>query len=74
MKKLLAWLTAFFLISQSAHSQHITLVKNGTPQSVILLPQKPGVIEVQAAKVIQEYLERISGASLPIESESIVHK
>lgn len=74
MKKLLAWLTAFFLISQSAHSQHITLVKNGTPQSVILLPQKPGVIEVQAAKVLQDYLERMSGASLPIESDSIVHK
>ena len=72
MKKLLAILSIFFLLNtQSLQAQNLTIVKNGIPKSRIILPSKPAVTEIQAAKVLQDYLERMSGAILPIAGDSL---
>ncbi len=64
-------LSAFlFLIIQPALSQQFTLVKKGHPKSRIIIPEKPTVIEIHAAKVLQDYIERISGAVLSIASDN----
>jgi hypothetical protein len=70
MKKLsLLLISIFFLIA--AHAQQLTLVKEGKSNCRIILPEKANVIEVMAAKVFQDYIQRISGATLPIESDNI---
>jgi alpha-glucuronidase len=76
MKKILPVLTpVFFLVAiQAMQAQSFTLVKRGTPKSVIILAEKPTVAEIQAAKVLQDYIERISGARLSIEDDSVRHK
>jgi alpha-glucuronidase len=72
MKKfILPIISAFFLIIiQSAQAQQFTLVKRGTAKSRIIIPEKATVIEIQAAKVLQDYIQRISGASIPIEADN----
>jgi hypothetical protein len=73
MKKLLALIMSFcFLVNvQSIQAQSLTIVKDGISKSRIILPSKPTVIEIQAAKVLQDYIERISGAILPIAGDSV---
>ena len=58
---------SFLVIIQSAQAQQFTLVKRGTAKSRIIIPEKATVVEIQAAKVLQDYIQRISGASLAIE-------
>jgi hypothetical protein len=55
-----------FLIALQAQ-QH-TMVSSGQSTFTIIIPEKATVIEIQAAKVFQDYIERISGAVLPNES------
>src|SRR5437762_5487822 len=75
MKKLLPAVIPFFLVMiQIAQAQTFTLVKRHIPKSVIIFPEKPTVQEIQGAKVLQDYIERISGARLSIEADSIKHK
>ena len=62
----------FFIVTiQSIQAQSLTVVKDGISKGRIILPSKPTVTEIQAAKVLQDYLERISGAVLPIAGESV---
>ncbi|HEY4155818.1 MAG TPA: alpha-glucuronidase family glycosyl hydrolase, partial [Puia sp.] len=49
-----------------ASSQSFTLVSQGKSNSRIVIPEKAGIVEIQAAKVLQDYIERMSGATLPI--------
>ncbi len=51
------------------HAQGLSLVSAGKPNSAIILPQNATVIEIQAAKVLQDYIQRISTAVLPILSD-----
>jgi hypothetical protein len=70
MKKLcLMLISVFFLIE--ANAQQFTLVKEGKSSCRIIIPGKANVIEIQAAKVFQDYIQRISGAKIPIESDNI---
>jgi hypothetical protein len=73
MKKLLALIMPFFFIVniQSTQAQSLTIVKNGISKSRIIIPSKPTVTEIQAAKVLQDYIERISGAILPIAGDGV---
>lgn len=72
MKKLLPLIiSSLFIIS--IHGQPVILVKNGMAKSVIVLPQKPVVNEIQAAKILQDYIERITGARLSITTDSVKH-
>ena len=76
MKKLRPLIIAFSFLAiiQAVQAQTFVLVKKGAPKSIIILPDKPTVTEIQAAKVLQDYIERISGARLSIESENVKHK
>jgi len=73
MKRLTLLLIAvsFFCVLANAQTQQFTLVKKGKSKCKIIIPEKPTVIEVQAAMVFQDYIQRISGARLPIESDHI---
>src|SRR5947207_257458 len=62
---------SFFLSIQSIEGQQFTLVKKGSAKSRIIIPEKPTVMEIRAAKVLQDYIQRISGAIIPIEADSI---
>jgi len=42
------------------------LVKDGQPAGVIVTPREPSELETLAARELQEYLKRISGAEVPI--------
>jgi hypothetical protein len=68
-KPSLLLISVFFLIS--AHAQQFTLVKDGKSVCRIIIPEKANVIEVVAAKVFQDYIQRISGATLPIDFDNL---
>jgi hypothetical protein len=61
-------------IFTATQSQQYVLVKKGKPKSSIIIPEKPTAIEVQSAMVLQDYLQRISGAVIPILSDSVKTK
>jgi hypothetical protein len=68
MKKLsLLLISILFLIA--ANAQQLTLVKEGKSSCRIIIPEGANVIEIQAAKVFQDYIQRISGARIPIVSD-----
>ncbi len=71
MKKIiLPVISAFFLLLvQPVRAQQFTLVKKGIAKSRIVIPEKATVVEIQAAKVLQDYIQRISGANLSIETD-----
>lgn len=71
MKKIvLSGLLIFSLfLAQSLQAQQLTLVANGASGSRIIIPQQATVVEIQAAKILQDYLQRISGAALPLEAD-----
>jgi len=73
MKKSIPPLIFAFLLSliQPAQAQKFTLVKKGIAKSKIIIPEKATIVEIQSAKVLQDYIQRISGATLPIEADSI---
>jgi len=48
----------------------VTLVSNGQPKAVIVLPAKPSRAAAEGAKILAEHIEQISGASLPVLKES----
>src|SRR5215217_6744098 len=75
MKRLLPIIIlSVFVKIQMAQAQTFTVAKKGVAKSVIILPEKPTVTEIQAAKVLQDYIERISGARLSIEGDSVKYK
>jgi hypothetical protein len=68
MKKIsLLLISIFFLIS--AQAQQFTLVKESKSNCRIIIPDRANVIEIQAATVFQDYIQRISGARIPIASD-----
>ena len=69
MKKTILFLIqVLFFISMQA--QQFPLVNTGRSTYKIIIPQKATVIEIQAAKVFQDYIQRISGAVLSIEADN----
>lgn len=67
---------AFFLLVVTctvltADAQQFTIVSKNKPKSTIVIPERPTVIEVQAAMVLQDYIQRISGAMLPMTSDNV---
>jgi hypothetical protein len=68
MKRLsLFMVSIFFLVS--AYAQQLSLVKESKSSYRIIIPERANVIEIQTAKVFQDYIQRISGAKIPIESD-----
>ena len=58
---------SFFLTT--LQGQKLTLVKRQHSKCVIIIPDQPEVVEVQAAMVFQDYIQRISGCRIPIKSD-----
>lgn len=61
------------ILAQSACSQpkgDITLVSGGKASHVIVIPAEPGKAEIRAANVLQDYVKRMSGATLRILREN----
>ncbi len=61
-------LSSLFLPSQA---QDFVLVKDGVPKSRIVIPAKATVEEIQAAKILQDYIQRMSGAFLPVVDDNM---
>jgi hypothetical protein len=67
-------LMTFFTYNSCQSAQgHIDLVSNGTTSYVIVLPDDATSNENKAAQVLQDYIKRISGASLQIITEKVYH-
>src|SRR5689334_22601185 len=62
-------LSGFFTAGPNA-GQAATLVEKGQPRAVIILPEKPSPVAEGAARVLQAHIQQMSGAELPIRSES----
>ena len=50
----------------TGYSQKIDITRHGSSEYQIVLPQMPDVVEVEAAKVLQHYIQRISGATISL--------
>ncbi len=59
----------FALASTSASAGNALLVKDGQPQAVIITAAEPPSLVKLAAVELQRYIEAISGARLPIETQ-----
>lgn len=49
---------------------NFVLTRNGRSDRTIIIPEKATTTEILAAKVFQDYVERISGAYIPIKSDN----
>ncbi len=58
--------------SIATQGQPLSLAKNGQPQAVLVLAQKPNSSEQQAAQLLQRVFLEMSGAKLPIVSQDKV--
>ncbi len=65
LPRLLRWLLCLLLTTAPLAAQ-VTLVQNGTPQSVILTKPSPSGYVLKAAQDLQQHLQRMSGALVPI--------
>ncbi len=64
MKRLIQ-LLSLLLVCHTLAAQKITLVKKGKSPYTIVMPAKATLAEVEAAKVLQDYLYRITGVTIP---------
>lgn len=64
--KLFFKLSFLLLLSGVTVGQPLALVKNGKSSYHIVIPEKATIVEIQAAKVLQDYLFRIAGVNLPV--------
>lgn len=69
MKKIFQ-LSLLLLFWHITVAQHITLVENNRSPYTIIISQKATIVEIQAAKVLQDYIERISGVQLPLNDDA----
>lgn len=71
-KKSIALFVAFYLISFCSFAQgNFTLISNSKSDYHIVLSQKASAVETEAANILQSYLSKISGCTLPITNEAI---
>ncbi|HEX8041662.1 MAG TPA: DUF4838 domain-containing protein [Chryseosolibacter sp.] len=59
----------FMLLLSSAHAQQFVLVSKGKTKCTVVIPDRPTVIEVQAAMVLRDYIHRMSGVLLPMTTD-----
>ena len=65
-------LTAALLCCANAAQPTITIVSQGKPKAVIVLPSRPSRAAVQGAEILADHLEQISGARLKVLNESVL--
>ena len=59
-------LIAMITFNSCGRSQELVLVNNKTSEYKIVIPSEPTAIEQKAAKVLQLYVEKVSGYKLPV--------
>lgn len=50
--------------------QSLTLIKNGKTKYTIVIPENATVLEIQSGKVLQDYLFRMTGVTLPVVADN----
>ncbi len=68
MKTSVLYIIAILFLS-TAHAQHFALVNKGKSKCTIIIPERPTVVEVEAAMVLRDYIQRISGLILPMATD-----
>ena len=63
-------LTAILFLSISVSSQSLTLVQDSKSDYFIIIPKKASINERIAAKILGDYIEKISGCRLPVFEDS----
>ena len=64
--KIIAAVLSFFVLVNLCLAKSVTIVENGNPKSVILIPSQPDPDEQFAAKELAEHIEKISGCKIEI--------
>lgn len=64
----LAVCLAMCLVGTPATAESLKLAESGKSNYVILTGDKPGTVDVFAARELQKYLEKMTGAKLPIQT------
>jgi hypothetical protein len=70
-RPLLRLALALLLSATLAHAE-ITLIRDGQPQAVIVLPNKPTPVAKYAAGELAAHIKKASGADLPIVAENAI--
>jgi hypothetical protein len=70
VRNLLSSVVALAVLTPAAPA--VTLVEDGKPKAMLILPDSPSPAARQAARVLQDHLRQISGAVLPLRAESAV--
>src|SRR4051794_25525118 len=73
MRSLAVRLLTLALLTLTSHHAYaaITAVKDGQPQAVIVTAEKPGASAQHAAEELQHFIELMSGAKLPIQTDAV---
>ena len=69
MAKCKSYLFLFFLTGLFAcrsRAQDLVIIENKSSEYSITVPEKPSALENKSAKVLQQYLLRVTGTELPI--------
>ena len=70
MKKFASFFIIFItLFSTVSCTKELTIVHSGKAKSIIIIPKNASEIETKAANVLQDYIQRISGATIDIQSD-----
>jgi len=64
-----AWLAAAALVAAGPAWAQVTLVAEGEPAATIVVGASATEVEQEAAKALQTYVQRMSGAQLPVVAE-----
>src|SRR5262245_19532280 len=64
---LMALLGGFFLAPPQATAA--TLVEKGRARAVIIVPEQPSPVVANAARLLRDHIQQMSGAELPIRTE-----
>jgi hypothetical protein len=70
MKTASIFFLPFYFLSLLTTAQHIDLTKQGVSSYIIITSSKPPKIEQQAAQSFQNYIQKITGATLPIANDA----
>ena len=77
MAKCKSYLFLFFLTGLFAcrsRAQDLVIIENKSSEYSITVPEKPSALENKSAKVLQQYLLRVTGTELPIIKEGKRHE
>ncbi|RAK36248.1 UNVERIFIED_ORG: uncharacterized protein DUF4838 [Chitinophaga ginsengisegetis] len=69
MNSLLLMITTLLYSACQPSAEEITLVRQGHSEYVIVLPEQATKAESKAAGIFRDYIQRISGAALPVITE-----